>query len=175
MTEKKELELQFAADCKVIELRYEYRGYTGNEKYGLITALTEQELSCKYGCLLDIYSPYIVLDLSFGAVRDDFRRNEHKHEVRLRMGSQFDISEEFEEHHPELATSDCVDDLIREESSSELWDAINTLNPLQKRRLVKHYFLGQSLRSIAEEEGVNHSVVAKSVNAAKKKLKKFLS
>lgn len=175
MTKIKELELQFAADCKVIELKYEYKGYTGKEKYGLITALSERELCCKYGCLLDSYAPYIVLDLSFGEVRDNFRRNEHKHEVRLRMGNQFEVSDDFEEHHPELATPDCLDDLIREEASSELWEAINKLNPLQKSRLVKHYFLGQSLRTIAEEEGVNHSAVVKSVTSAKEKLKKSLS
>ena len=175
MANIKDIELQFAADCKVIELRYEYKGYTGDERYGLITSLSEQELSCKYGCLLERYAPYIVLDLSFGEVRDDFRRNEHKHEVRLLMGNQFEISEDFEEHHPELATPDSIDELIRKEASSELWEAINKLKPLQKSRLIKHYFEGMSSREIAVAEGVNYSAVDKSITTAVKNLKYFLS
>ena len=42
------LDEQFKYDCKVINLSYEYPGYTGEEKWAIITDLTEEELSKKY-------------------------------------------------------------------------------------------------------------------------------
>lgn len=175
MTENKELELQFAADCKVIELKYEYKGYTGAERYGLITALSEQELCHRYGCLLDSYVPYIVLNLAFAEIRDDFRRNEQKFEKRRERGHLFGIDEEFDSHHPESATPDCMETVLENEMTSELRLAIQRLNPVQRHRLIKHFFEGMSSRAIADEEGVNYSAVDKSIAAALKNLKKFLS
>ena len=42
------LDEQFKCDCKVINLSYEYPGYTGDEKWVIITDLTEKELIEKY-------------------------------------------------------------------------------------------------------------------------------
>ena len=39
----------FAKDCKLINLRYEYKGYTGTEKWAIVTELAEEELLVKYG------------------------------------------------------------------------------------------------------------------------------
>ena len=41
------LDEQFDKDCKVIKLKYEYPGYTGEEKWAIITGLTEEELNEK--------------------------------------------------------------------------------------------------------------------------------
>lgn len=48
---------QFKYDCKVINLSYEYPGYTGEEKWAIITDLTEEELRKKYE---EIISSYIL-------------------------------------------------------------------------------------------------------------------
>ena len=37
-------ELLFANDCKLINLRYEYHGCTGTEKWAIVTELAEEEL-----------------------------------------------------------------------------------------------------------------------------------
>ena len=34
----------FARDCKLMNLKYEYDGYTGTEKWAVVTELTEEEL-----------------------------------------------------------------------------------------------------------------------------------
>lgn len=41
LTEQEEL---FAKDCKLINLKYEYDGYNGTEKWAVVTELTEEEL-----------------------------------------------------------------------------------------------------------------------------------
>ena len=38
----------FAKDCKLMNLKYEYDGYTGTEKWAVVTELTEEELWDKY-------------------------------------------------------------------------------------------------------------------------------
>ena len=40
LTEQEEL---FAKDCKLINLKYEYNGYTGDEKWAIITELSVKE------------------------------------------------------------------------------------------------------------------------------------
>lgn len=174
MTEIKELELQFAADCKVIELKYEYRGYTGKERYGLITALSERELCRKYGCLLDGYVPYIVLDLAFAEARDDFRRNEKKFEKRSERGHLFGLDDAFDSHHPECAFPDCLEQMIAGESHRELLEALEALTERQRRRIIAYYFDQMSLQEIARCEGTSAQSIHESISLALSKLKKVL-
>lgn len=53
-----EQEELFAQDCKLINLRYEYSGFTGTEKWAIITELSEEALWDKYADLLRILDPY---------------------------------------------------------------------------------------------------------------------
>lgn len=172
---------QFYIDCEVIETKYEYPQYTGVEKWIIITDLTEEELNSKYAEQIKPLRPFIILARSFGEIRDDFRRNEKKHYMRsVRSCSIYDFSEETEEHHPEIVSYSLEDEILMNEEEQLLSQkmelvqvAISQLKPIQRDRLVKFFFDGKSMREIADEEGVNHSAVSKSINAAIKKVKKF--
>ena len=54
LTEQEEL---FAKDCKLINLKYEYNGYTGDERWAIITELSVKELREKYPLVIERYSP----------------------------------------------------------------------------------------------------------------------
>jgi len=167
---------QFYIDCEVIETKYEYPQYTGVEKWIIITDLTEEELNNKYAEQIAPLRPFIILSRSFGEVRDDYRRNEKKHYMRaVRNGHAFDFSEDTEEHHTEIAAGNLEDEFLCKEEIEELRNAIQLLTPIQRERLIKYFFEGKSSRTIAKEEGVNYSKVDKSIAAAIKNLKKFLS
>ena len=56
-------ELLFANDCKLINLRYEYHGYTGTEKWAIVTELAEEELWVKYPDVIRRYTPFILLSM----------------------------------------------------------------------------------------------------------------
>lgn len=168
------LDEQFKNDCKVINLKYEYPGYTGTEQWAIITDLSESELTTRYFEQIAPYKPFIILSESFGNVRDDYRRNEKKHEMRaLRHGHAFDFSEETEEHHSEIATPDVENEYLREETYAELRAAIMALEDTQKKRIIKYFFEGKTYKQIAKEEGVSFQAVAKSIDNAVKKLSKF--
>ena len=61
---------KFQEECKVINLKYEYNGYTGNEQWTIISELTENEILEKYRPIVSEYIPFIVLTPDFGEVRD---------------------------------------------------------------------------------------------------------
>ena len=81
---------RFKKECKVIDFKYEYPGYAGDVRYGIITSLTEEELEEKYPSIVCKYKPYIILSLEIGDARADFVRNENKYLMRrIRQVSAF--------------------------------------------------------------------------------------
>lgn len=168
------LDEQFKADCKLINLSYEYPGYTGTEKWAIITELTEKELNYKYEDIIAPYKPFIVLSGLFETVRNDYLRNEDKFIKRAkRSTSIFDFSEDTEEHHPEIASYILEDEVISNELTETVQVAIEQLKPIQKERLIKVFFEGKSLLQIAKEEGKSYSTVYESYQAALKNKKTF--
>lgn len=154
------LDKRFAAECKVINLKYEYPGYTGNEQWGIITKLSESELNDRYANQIAGFKPFILLTAAFGKARDDFRRNENKH--RMRAIRSFDMyswdDEEFEAHHPELSVR-AKDPCLEVTRYDELYKAIELLPETQRRRLKLCYFVGYTEKVIAEIEGCSPAAV----------------
>lgn len=171
-----EQEVLFASECKLINLKYEYKGYTGNEKFAIITELSEEELKQKYPDIIERYVPFLLLSMKHGEVIAEAHRNDDKFAKRAkRHGSLFDINDGcFEEHHPELAVNDDIIEAIEfEEQIDQLYEYINRLDETLKRRLTKHYLEEKSMTQIALEEGVSRVAIKKSITLAIKKLKKF--
>ena len=130
------LDEQFKYECKVINLSYEYPGYTGKEKWAIITDLTEKELIEKYDEIISSYKPFILLFSLFGSVRADYIRNEDKFSKRAKRSiSIFDFSEETEEHHTEIASNELEEEAISNEMAKQVQAAIAQLKPIQRERL----------------------------------------
>ena len=167
---------QFYIDCEVIETKYEYPQYTGVEKWIIITDLTEEELNIKYGKQIAPLRPFIVLSRSFGEIRNAYRRNEKKHQMRAsRSVDAFNYDDELiTSFHHELIEVSTEDLLCQNLEIARLRDAITKLQPKQKERLIKFFFYGKSSRTIAAEEGVAYSAVDKSIACAIKNLKKYM-
>lgn len=166
----------FAKDCKLINLRYEYKGYTGTEKWAIVTELAEEELLVKYPDVIRRYTPFILLSMAQGDVITEYQNYEARERMRkLLFGHAFDINDgEFEEHHPELAVdTDPVEEIMLRDNIERLRSALCYLSETQKRRVIKYFFYGKTLERIANEEGVNFTSVRESINSSIKKLRKF--
>ena len=167
------LEEQFNNDCKIIEFKYEYPGYTDDIPFGIITALTEEELKGKYGEILNAYRPFILLDTSYGEVRADYIRNQDKHNKRQgRRGSYFEYDAYTEHCHCELLCGGFEDDSI---TKYALQAAIAKLTPIQQEDVISFFILGMSVKEIAQKRGVTPQAISISIENAKKRLKKSLS
>ncbi len=168
----------FEEDCKIINLKYEYPGYIGEAKFGVITALSEAELEQRYAEQLGEYCPYIVLSPAFGEIRAEFVRNEKKHAMRQkRSESFFGFDENTELLHPEIVVQDHLTELIfseeRTERDSKLREGLMLLSETQRKRVIQHFFLEKTEREIAELEGKAKTTIHESICSAIKILKKF--
>lgn len=167
---------EFAAECKVINLRYEYEGYTGKERYAIVTELPEKEFDEKFGEVASEYVPYLLLSPEQGEAIIEYQNIEAKYRMRnLRYGHAFDISDgEFEEHHPELAVeTDPVEEIVLQDNIQKLREALCNLSEKQKQRVIQYFFYGKTFKQIADEEDLSAPAVKESIDSAIKKLKKF--
>lgn len=167
------LDEQFKDECKIIDLKYEYSGYTGTERYAVITKLTEKEILEKYPEQIEPYIPFMVLSPSFGKVRDTYRRNEKKHQARAaRSVDAFSYNDEvIAAFHPELAGRTLEQEYAR---ARFLLDIVQTLDEKQRRRVILYFFDGFTEREIAEMDGCSSAAIHYSIKLALKNLKKLL-
>jgi len=174
-----DLEAAFAKDCKVINLKYEYPGYMGNENYLLLSNLNERELTEKYGNKLDEFKPYILGDAALKEAFTEIHRKEDRERKRLyKKINTFGIDEMSEKLYAELtvpdftATSDSADD--HKAKIQEIQCAWTKLSEMQKRRLKSYYLEKKTYQEIAHEEDCCYSSVRESIEAGKKKFEKLL-
>ena len=167
---------KFKEECKVIDFKYEYPGYDGEVRYGIITELAEDVLEKKYASVVCKYKPYIILSSDIGNVRSDFVRNENKHLMRrIRSESCYGYEENIGCFHAEIFSASAEEISIEDMGNKTLYDAILMLSPHQSERIIKYFFMGKSAPQIAEEEGVKHQVVYRSIKRGLENLKKFLA
>ena len=183
-----EQEALFTKDCKLINLQYEYSGFTGKEEWAIITELTEKELSEKFSDIIDRYKPFILLSMEQGEVIAESKKNNDKYEKRaFRTLDAYSYEDDiFEQFHKETIVpfvdpfEEAEEEKIEIEKEIErikdikkARKVLEMMKPIQRDRLMKTVVLGMSSRKIAVEEGVNYSSVDKSIVAAIKSFKKF--
>lgn len=169
---------EFKKVCKALNLVREYgENYSGDEKWAIITALSDEELQAQFGDVVNAcYSPYLLLDLEQGKAIIESKNNDAKYERRQqRHGHLFDITDgEFEEHHPEaVCEADLIEDIVLQDNIKQLREALFQLSDKQKRRVIMYFFYNMTLKQISEKENVDFSSVKESIDSAIKKLKKF--
>jgi hypothetical protein len=137
----------------------------------IISELSPEELSLRYGEEIERYSPFICIDKSlYEPIRkshsndDKFRKRSKK--LQDRYAYEDDI---FEVFHPEL-----IHDPFSEPDWSYLYDAIDLLSDVQKRRVQKRYFKDMQVNEIAREEGSTRQAVSKSIRIALSTMREYL-
>lgn len=168
---------------KVINLKYEYEGYEGSEKWAIISELSEEELFGLYPDEMRRYSPFVLLSVEQGKVISDFKANEDKHRKRsINNEDYFGYSEGLTENlHTEAIVPDFVEQQEneeycqrREELKQQLFaQAIASLTEKQRKHLLLWYVEGKTSAQIAREEGVSEQAVRKNAQAAIKKFEKI--
>ena len=168
---------------KVINLKYEYEGYGGNEKWAIISELSEKELYGLYPDEMRRYSPFLMLSVEQGKAIADFKLNEDKYRKRsINNEDYFGYSEGLTENlHTEAIVSDFVEQQeneeyckMREELKQRLFDqAIASLTEKQRRHLLLRYVEGKTSVEIAREEGISEQAVRKNTQTAIRKFEKI--
>ena len=165
-----------ATQVKVIDLRREYPGFTGETSWAVITDLSQEELEQLFGDQLEAYSPYLIMSLEEGEIIADFNRNEDKHAKRqARSGEAFGYEEGTSESvHEEMVSDSLLDDVLMELDIQMLRECMDQLPEVQRRRGELYYLQDMTLAEVAAAEGVNVNAVNKSIKAALKALKEAM-
>ena len=115
----------------------------------------------------------IEVDDSLGELLVDFDRqqynNDHKETRRH-------VSLDGMDYEGELFASaeDTEGEILRREDTARLLEAMEALSSSQRELVLKVYFNGRSLVSIAAEEGVSHVAIVRRLNRIYEKLRKKL-
>ncbi len=178
-----DLRESFQSECKVINLKYEYEGYSGKEQWAVISELTEKELFEKYPDIVEQYIPFVLLSVEQGKAVYEFRRNESKFYKRSKNNEDaFGYDDELIGiFHSDVFVPDFVEQQITEEYEENRYQlklklldkALSSLTEKQYKYLISRYVTNKSTREIAKEEGVSHQAIEKHLNAAIKKVKKI--
>ena len=175
------LKEHFQSECKVINLKYEYEGYTGEEQWAIISELTKKELFEKYPEIVKQYMPFVLLSVEQGKAVYEFRRNESKFYKRSKNNEDaFGYDDELIGiFHSEVFVPDFFEQQITEEYEENRYQlkmklldkALSSLTEKQYKYLITRYVANKSAREIAEAEGVSHQAIEKHLNVAVKKVK----
>ncbi|TDP45155.1 sigma-70 family RNA polymerase sigma factor [Aminicella lysinilytica] len=176
--EQVNLEEQFAKECKLINLKYEYYGYAGDEKWAIVSELSKEELMEKYPELIREYIPFVLLSVKQGEAITEYNRIEDKHRKR-RVNNElgFGFDEVTEYAHPELIQPNFIEKQMEEDFDKEresfkmklFAEAMDCLTEKQSKYITLRFVKGMSARDIAKEEGISHQAVEKHINVAIKK------
>ena len=153
-------------DYVILNIEKEYPGYTGTEKWMIITDLTEKEFSELYPDKYRNWNKAVVVNTEIGKAIIEFKNNDRKHEWRELSGLVV-ISEDEE-------SFDAVDPYS---SATEMqgWikDALDTLTDKQKMRVQRYYLLGYSLKEIALAERKSIVTIQKSIQTGLRKMRQY--
>lgn len=171
-----ELKEQFIQECTILNPKEEYPGYTGKEKYFIVTSLSESELQRRYTRFIEFFQPYLVLNKSFIDARADFKRNEDKHKKRAKRTEDIYgyVDGETEIFHKELVVEELFEEFITSIQIDSVYKVAEMLPKIQKERFFMHYIYGLSKRKIAEMQGVSHTAVNRSLELAVQAIKSIL-
>ena len=143
------LKEEFQNECKVINLKYEYEGYTGEEQWAIITELSEKELFEKYPDIISRYTPFVLLSVKQGEAVYEFRRNESKFYKRsLNNEDAFGYDDELIGiFHSEVVVPSFVEQQITEDYEENRYQlkmklldkALSSLTEKQYKYLIARY------------------------------------
>ena len=169
-TDNKTFQDDLLNECKVINLKNEYSDYLGEINWAIVSDLTEEELNEKYRSAILPYSPYVRLSLEQYEAIKEYNSNEYKHVRRMKCkGDRFCFDEGIYCFHSELVMdeSECID-------WSWLYKVIEKLPLVQRRRIVKKFYLQLNNVEIARQERVSSQAVDLSIKMAINRLRKLM-
>lgn len=168
----------FKKDCKVLSLAKEYPGYSGYDKYLILTDLTKEELIQKYNMVLKNYEPYLIDSMRLYTPISDYNKNEDKFSKR-NIRNTVSIDDEYSNKKlTNLSIENIVESAVTETNSEVeklVLKALKTLTETEKHRLLLWGLHKLTEEEIAYKEGSSQQAVSKSLKQARKKFENFFS
>lgn len=158
----------FRNECTFFKCSTEYPGWTGEDGYFIITALSQNELQEKYPEMLKAMQPCFLVTDSMKEAWRRYYRNEQKYLWRAKNRDvNYEMVEKMATGNESMVNCHQEDEI---EQHLMIESALDFLTEKQRQRVVLYYFGGYTHREIAEMEGIKRQVVERSVQSALKKI-----
>ena len=161
----------FKTACRVLRMKQEYPGYTGDILWIIVSDLTEEQIFERYPEEVKPYTPFVHMTREMYAPIADYENNRLKFYYRDRdHGDAYGYEDgTFECYHPEMVVNP-----FEMDDYEDLRHALERLSATQRRRVIKRFCEGMSVAAIADEEHAARQNVNKSIVAAINNLRKIL-
>ncbi len=158
-------------DFKVLDLRKEYKNYTEDIPFAIVTDLDEEDLIDEYGDVIDSFYPYVLLTNDmYEAMRDSFLNDERERLRDILFHDAFAMESAMElidEYSNPVRICESIFNL------EELFKKMRQFPDNEGSRIYKRYVIGYTAREIAQQEGVSHWSVHASIFRAKPKVREI--
>ena len=161
---------EFKKYCNFELCEKNYPGWVGEEKYIIVSDVSEQDLLSRFPEMMNALSPYVMIPKYYNSLNESMRHNDEKHACHTECS--IDNYESLELLPGSLCVADFSDKFCAFDS---LESALLDLSEIQRSRVIRRFYLGMSIKDIAEQDGVKSPCVINSIELARKKLKKILS
>ena len=149
-------------DYVILNIEQEYPGFTGTEKWMIITDLSEEEFAVSYPEKYPCWKEAVIMSVEMGKEVLRHHCNEWKHAKR-KVRNEVPLDNVVISITPKSDTE--------AEPNKWLYDALKDLTEIQRRRVILHCAHGFSVKDIAEHEKCSEAAVRMSIYAALKKLR----
>ena len=154
-------------DYVILNIEKEYPGYTGTEKWLIITDLSEEVFSEMYPEQYPYWREAVIVSMEMGKEIIRYHNNEKKHEMRKRR-SEIPLDIDRLKDIPAKAPKE------RGICNPKLIASVKTLSETEERRILKHCVYNYPLKEIALQEKCSPSAVRISIRRGLNKMRLFL-
>lgn len=153
-------------DYVILNIEYEYPGFTGTEKWMIITDLSEEEFAVLYPEKYLCWKEAVIMSVEMGKEVIRYHNNNRKHAIRnADMVPLQDI-----EAIPQKKV--VKDNTIKDPLTKA---ALGTVTEKQRRRILGFYQAELTKKEIAEAEECSTQAVGQSIDNGIKRMKKYMA
>lgn len=169
MTNKTEA---FKRDCRVVNMKCEYPGYTGDIQWLVVSELTEEQIIATYPVEIKPYMPFIYMTREMFQPIIESDNNNRSYRRRSVLHEELYGYEDgiFERFHSELVVNP-----LDQEDLIDLKAAVAKLPVIQQRRLHMWIYEDLTIEEIAFRERTTWQAAQKSIKSALSTLRKTLT
>lgn len=162
----------FKHDCRIVNMKKEYPGYTGEIMWMVVSDLTEEEIISRYPVEIKPYLPFIHMTREMFEPIIESDNNNRTYRRRSVLHEELYGYEDgiFERFHTQLITNP-----FDQPDWTYLYEAIATLPVVQQRRIRMWAFDEMSIVEIAKAEETTWMAIKFSIECALKNLKELLA
>ncbi len=149
----------------ILNIEKEYPGYTGSEKWMIITDLFEDQFAELYPDQYPCWKDAVIMNSEMGKEIIRYHNNDRKHEIR--NANVFPLERIGGVHDKKITRTDVIKNPV-------LKAALKNVTETQARRIIGVYVEGMTQQEVADIEECSVPAVCRSIKRGLKQMNKYM-